>query len=145
MSPACPLIYRQVDATVTRINAFSVSAMVILFLGTSQPLWLYLLGTDFLIRLYGPKSFSPIHRLSTAVKHLLGLPAKMTDAGAKRLAAHFAVLFIILLLISEYLGLRELELFFGIVFVACAVAELIFDYCVGCKIYYLIQKIRLGA
>lgn len=144
MSQACPLIYRQVDATVSRINAFWVLAMLMLFLGTSQNVWLYLLGADFLIRLYGPKSYSPFYRLSSGVKQLLKLPSRMTDAGAKRLAAHFGVLFIVLLLITAHMGLKELELMLGIIFLFCAALELLFDYCIGCKIYYLFQKIRMG-
>lgn len=141
MSQACPLLYRQVDGTLSRINAFSVSAVVILFLSTSQPLWLYLLGADFLVRLYGPKTLSPVYIVSVGVKQLFRLSAKMTDAGAKRLAGHFGILFVVLLLISSYMDLQALELVLGIVFVFCASLEWAFDYCIGCKIYYLMKKI----
>jgi hypothetical protein len=141
MSQACPLLFRQIDGTVARINAFSVIVLVSLFLYTSQTIWLYLLGADFLIRLYGSKSFSPVNRLSMSIKQLLRLQTKMTDAGAKRLAAHFGVAFVILLLISTYMQLDALKYAMGALFLLCASLELFFDYCVGCKIYYLLKKI----
>jgi hypothetical protein len=141
MSQACPLLFRQIDGTVVRINAFSVSALVVLFLCTSQTIWLYLLGADFLIRLYGSKSFSPVNRLSMCIKQLLRLETKMTDAGAKRLAAHFGVAFVILLLISTYMQLETMTYALGALFLLCAFLELFFDYCVGCKIYHLLKKI----
>jgi hypothetical protein len=141
MSQACPLLFRQIDGTVARINAFSVIVLVSLSLYTSQTIWLYLLGADFLIRLYGLKSFSPVNRLSMWIKQLFGLETKMTDAGAKRLAAHFGVAFVILLLISTYMQLDALKYALGALFLLCASLELLFDYCVGCKIYFLLKKI----
>ncbi len=144
MSQACPLLFRQIDGTVTRINAVSVIVLVALFMSTSQTIWLYLLGIDFMIRLYGSKSYSPVHRLSMWIKQLFRLPTKMTDAGAKRLAAHFGVLFIVLLLLSSYMHLETLKIALGALFLLCAGLELLFDYCVGCKIYFLFKKFFPG-
>lgn len=141
MSQACPLLYRQVDGTLSRINAFSVSAVLVLFLSTSQPLWLYLLGADFLIRLYGRKTFSPIYIISMGVKQLFRLSANMTDAGAKRLAGHMGISLVVLLLISSHMDLKTLELVLAVVFLLCASLEWAFDYCIGCKIYYIVKKI----
>jgi hypothetical protein len=76
-----------------------------------------------------------------SIKQLLRLQTKMTDAGAKRLAAHFGVAFVILLLISTYMQLDALKYAMGALFLLCASLELFFDYCVGCKIYYLLKKI----
>jgi hypothetical protein len=141
MAQACPLIFRQIDGTVARINAVSVTLLVVLFLATSQPLWLYILGCDFMIRLYGSKSYSPIYRISLWAQRTMRFEPKMTDAGAKRLAAHFGLLFTVLLLTAHYLEFQLFSFAMIAVFLFCLTLELLFNYCVGCKIYFIIKKI----
>lgn len=141
MAQACPLLFRQIDGTTARINAVSVTLLVALFLVTSQVLWLYILGCDFMIRLYGSKSYSPIHRISLWVQKVMRLEAKMTDAGAKRLAAHFGLLFTLLLLAGHYLELHAFNTALAALFLLCLTLELLFNYCVGCKIYFIVKKI----
>jgi hypothetical protein len=141
MAQACPLLFRQIDGTVARINAVSVTLLVVLYLATFQPLWLYILGCDFMIRLYGSKSYSPIQRISLWTQKAMRLEPKMTDAGAKRLAAHFGLLFTVLLLIGHYLGLHAFGVSLASVFLLCLTLELLFNYCVGCKIYFVIKKV----
>ena len=61
MSQACPLIFRQIDATVTRINTLFVIVVIIAFLATQSSIVLIALIVDFALRLYGYKQFSPIN------------------------------------------------------------------------------------
>ena len=65
MAVACPLSFKQIDATLVRIGAFYIIAMVSLFLITSNVAVLYLLGIDALFRVYGPKQFSFIYQFNT--------------------------------------------------------------------------------
>lgn len=144
MAQACPLLFRQIDGTVVRLNAISVALLVTLFLATSNPLWLYFLGTDFIIRLYGSKSYSPINRLSLWLQRMMHLSPQMTDAGAKRLAAHFGLLFTVLLLVGHYLGLSAFGTALAALFLLCLGMEIILNYCVGCKIYFIVKKFYPG-
>lgn len=144
MAQACPLLFRQIDGTVVRINAVSVTLLVLLFLATSQSLWLYLLGGDFIVRLYGSKSYSPVNRLSLRVQKALRLQPRMTDAGAKRLAAQFGLLFTLLLIAGHHLGLGAFVAALATIFLLCLALELLFNYCVGCKIYFIIKKLYPG-
>lgn len=141
MSQQCPLIFRQVDATVTRINTLFVVIGIVTFLWTQSAIILMVLIVDFLLRLYGFKPYSPINITSLYIQKKLALPVKMEDAGAKRLAAFFGTGFTIALLIGSWLGADLAVAFIAGIFLFCAVLELLFGYCIGCKIYYIVKKI----
>jgi len=141
MAQQCPLIFRQVDATVTRINTLFVIIGIIAFLVTQNSVVLIVLIIDFIFRLYGYKHLSPINISSLFIQKKLGLPSKMEDAGAKRLAAFFGTGFTIALLITSWLGAYlAVDVIAGI-FLFCAALELFFGYCIACKVYYIAKKI----
>lgn len=141
MAQQCPLIFRQVDATVTRINTLFVILSIIGFLLMDNILVLIFLIIDFFLRLYGYKQFSPINRLSVFIQRKLSLSIKMEDAGAKRLAAFFGLVFSIVLTIASVLNLQPVITIIAGIFLFCASLELFFGYCIACKIYYIAKKI----
>ena len=102
---------------------------------------LILLIADFMLRLYGYKHLSPINISSLFIQKKLSLPVKMEDAGAKRLAAFFGVGFTIALLISLWIGADLAIAFISGIFLFCAALELLFGYCIACKIYYIAKKL----
>ncbi len=141
MSQQCPLIFRQVDATVTRINTLFVIVSIIAFLATQYSIILIVLIMDFALRLYGYKHLSPINISSLWIQKKSALPSKMEDAGAKRLAAFFGVGFTIALLISSLVGADLVGAFIAGIFLFCAALELVFGFCIACKIYYIAKKV----
>jgi len=140
MAHSCPLAFRQIDGTVARLNALSVFLLLTLFVVTSAPVILVFLGADFMIRLYGNKNFSPIFQLSKILKKLFRLPSEMVDAGAKRLAAHFGLFFVALSLAASLSGMTTLMYVAVGIFLFCLSLELLFAYCIGCKIYFIYRK-----
>jgi hypothetical protein len=141
MSQQCPLIFRQVDANVTRINTLFVIGGVIGFLVTQHLVILFFLMIDFYLRLYGYKHISPINNFSLMIQRTLSLQPKMEDAGAKRLAAFFGVGFIGAMIVFYLLGYFFAVNFIAGIFLFCASLELLFGYCIGCKIYYIAKKV----
>lgn len=141
MAQQCPLIFRQVDATVTRINTLFVIMGIIAFLVTQNSFVLIVLIIDFFFRLYGYKHLSLINISSLFIQNKLGLPSKMEDAGAKRLAAFFGVGFTLALLISSWIGADLPMAIIAGIFLFCAALELLFGYCIACKIYTISKKI----
>lgn len=140
MAQSCPLAFRQIDGTIARLNALSVFLLLSLFVFVSNPLVLLFLGLDFMIRLYGNKSLSPIFQLSKALKKLFGLKSEMVDAGAKRLASHFGLFFVFVSLAANLAGLSVLMYSAVGVFMFCLSLELLFSYCIGCKIYFIYRR-----
>jgi hypothetical protein len=140
MAQVCPLIFRQIDGTIARLNALSVFLLLVLFVFWPNSLILLFLGIDFMIRLYGNKSFSPVFQVSKVLKKLFGFKTEMTDAGAKRLAAHFGLFFVFAALASNLSGLIIMTYVTVAVFLLCLGMELLFNYCIGCKIYFIYRK-----
>lgn len=141
MAQQCPLIFRQIDANTVRINTFFVISVVAAYLVTGVLSLLLLLIIDFLLRLYGYKHFSPIQNLSLIIQKKFSIPAKMEDAGAKRLAAFFGVGFTVALVIFDILGIKLAVDATAAIYLFCASLELFFGYCIACKIYYIAKKV----
>ena len=140
MAQSCPLAFRQIDGTVARLNALSVFLLLALFVFTTNPLILLFLGFDFMIRLYGNKSHSLVFQISTTLKKVFGLKPAMVDVGAKRLAAHFGLFFVFISLAANLAGLNVLMYSAVSVFMFCLSLELLFGYCIGCKIYFIYRR-----
>ena len=144
MSQQCPLLFRQVDATVTRINTLFVMGGVIAYLLTGSAIILLLLIVDFLLRLFGYKHISPTQNASLWIQRRFSLPSKMEDAGAKRLAACFGVGFMAALAVLHFLGTAWAVNAIAAVYLLCAGLDLFFGYCIACKIYHVTKKIYPG-
>ncbi len=140
MAQSCPLAFRQIDETIARLNALSVFLLLFLFIFIPNPLILFFLGADFMIRLYGNKNFSPIFQVSKLLKKVFGFQSEMVDAGAKRLAAHFGLFFVFLSLAANLAGMTVLMYSAVGVFMFCLSLELLFGYCIGCKIYFIYRR-----
>jgi hypothetical protein len=141
MYESCPITFHQVDGTLARLSSFFIILSVIVFFSTSFAWILYILIADFLVRLYSNKSYSPIYNLALFTKKILHLKTDMVDGGAKRLAAYFGLTFMILLAFESFFHLRDILYITAGVFLSCAFLEVAFDFCIGCKIYFLIKKV----
>jgi hypothetical protein len=141
MSNACPLNFKQVDANLSRISALFVASFVLTYLYTSNVYILYFLVLDFVMKLFLNKGISPINILAEFLKELLKIKSKYTDGGAKRLAGFFGLFFVLLLLVSHYLDVWQISLVVAGIFLSCSLLDVFFNFCIGCKIYFIIKKI----
>ena len=141
MAPACPIAFRQIDGTVVRINSLSISLILMAYLLSSQVLLIYVLGIDVALRLFVSKGLSPINQLSRLIKALIRAKTNNTDAGAKRLASYFAFGFAWAIVVLHTFGWIEIAKIVSVIFLACSLMELFFNYCVGCKIYFIYKKL----
>ncbi len=141
MSYACPMSFIRVDNNVSRVNALFVSSLVIGYLLSSNIFILFFLAMDFSIKLFIDKKYAPIFILSKFVKETLKLKVDYCDGGAKRLAAYFGLFFVLLLIATHFMNSLPLSLIIAAVFLSCALLDVFFSYCIGCKIYFIIKKI----
>ncbi|MCD6258989.1 MAG: DUF4395 family protein, partial [Helicobacteraceae bacterium] len=93
------------------------------------------------IRLYIDKSYSLLFLVAKAMKNILALQDSFCDGGAKRLAAYFGLLFVGLLIATHYLDQWLVSLGIAAVFLLCSLLDVLLDFCIGCKVYYLVKKI----
>jgi hypothetical protein len=141
MAHSCPINFERVDATTIRIISLLVMSTVVLHIIVGSPLILLLLVIDFMIRLYADKNYSLTYRVASWIQNSLKLEPKYEDAGAKRLASHFGLLFTLLLLSASILELPVAFYTIAGIFLGCASLEVLFGFCVGCKVYFIIQKL----
>lgn len=141
MSQACPLLFRQVDANISKMSAVAVSIGVIAYLLTMQKIILILIIIDFILRLSMHKGLSPIFRVSCFIKRVFNLPTRLEDAGAKRLAAIFGLAFSIAMLGFDFFGLVLGIWIVAGIFITCVILDLLFDYCIACKVYSIARKL----
>lgn len=141
MSQACPLIFRKVDSTISKISAFLVMSLVIVYFITLQKMVLIFLILDFILRLSGYKPFSLVFQLANGIQKLFKLPVKLEDAGAKRLAAFFGLAFMSGMLVGDLLGCTIGVWIIAAAFMSCVLLDLFFNYCIACKIYSSAKKI----
>ena len=141
MANACPLNFVKVDSNIARFSSLFVAMLVLFYLYTGNVFILYFLAFDFIMKLFLNPGVSPIHMLATFLKGFFKIKSKFTDGGAKKLAGFFGLFFVFLLIITHYLHIWNLSLGIAIVFLSCSLLDVFFNFCIGCKIYYIIKKI----
>lgn len=141
MSYSCPLNFELVDSNASRLASFIVAALVISYLITSYLFILYFLVIDFSIKLFINKEYSLIGLISLKIRKLLQMEEKFTDGGAKRLAGIFGLTFVSMLLITHFLTVEYITFVVAAIFLSCSLLDVFLNYCLGCKIYYIIKKI----
>jgi len=141
MSNSCPLNFMKVDSNISRFSALLVALLVISYLFTSNLYILLFLLIDFVLKLFISPQNSPIMMLAKLLKSTFNIKSKYVDGGAKKLAGYFGLFFIVLLIITHFFDLWSLSLSIAIIFLFCSLLDLFFDYCIGCKIYFIIKKI----
>jgi len=141
MSNSCPLNFERVDSNVSRLSSLFVASLVILYLFTSNIYILIFLAVDFVIKLFVNKELSPIAMLSHTIKVTFRFKDKFTDGGAKRLAGMFGLLFVLLLILTHFLNVWAGSLVVAGIFLSCSLFDVFFNYCIGCKVYFIIKRI----
>lgn len=141
MPKVCPLAFRLIDATTSKISTALVLASLFAYLATMHVAILLFIAIDFIIRLSGKKKFSPVFICASAIQKLLHLPVKVEDAGGKRLAAFFGLGFTIGMIITHFGGWMVANTIIATIFAVCAIPEILFGYCIACKFYTLAKRV----
>ena len=141
MSYACPMSFVNVDSNVSRFNSLFVTLLVLTYLFTNNVFIMLFLVVDFAIKLFGDKKFSPVYIVAKISKKAFRIKNNMIDGGAKRLAQYFGFTFMLLLFVLHFFDAWMLTLFVAAIYLACALLDVVFDFCLGCKIYFLIKKV----
>lgn len=141
MPKVCPLAFRLIDATTSKISTALVLSSLFAYLATMHVAILLFIAIDFIIRLSGKKKFSPVFICASAIQKLLHLPVKVEDAGGKRLAAFFGLGFTVGMIITHFGGWMVANTIIATIFAVCAIPEILFGYCIACKFYTLAKRV----
>ncbi len=140
MQQTCPLSFEQIDNTKARLISFETLLLLLLFYGTKSVFILLFIVIDLSMRLFGKSKFSPLFIVATFVQKTLKLQSRYKDSGAKELAGYFGLLFLALLSLFSLFHIQYALMIILIIYAFCLFLDALFDYCIGCQIYYIIKK-----
>ena len=141
MSRACPITKETVDERGARLCALIVLVPLGLALALHSPWPALFLATDFALRGFGGRRWSPVARLARSLVALLGLAPRPTNAGPKAFAAKLGFGFSVVVALAFFFGQEILGLAAGVPFALCAILEGTLGFCVGCRIYQMSQRL----
>lgn len=139
MSPSCPISTRRVDSNMVRIISFQVALFTMIFLVSQESFFVLLILFDFFMRAIRQSNFSPFQIVGTFVLKGWGIAPKLCDESPKRFALYLGLVTSLFVVIFYVAGFTTFAAWIAIILLICALLETLFDFCIGCKIYYAIQ------
>ena len=142
ISYSCPISTRRVDANMVRAISFQVALFAVILLFTQESFFALVLLFDFTVRTLRLSKLSPFHLIAQFLLTGWGIAPKLCDESPKRFALYLGLVMTLTLAIVFAAGLTTIATFIAVILLICALLETLFDFCIGCKIYYAIQLIK---
>jgi len=139
MSPSCPISTRRVDSNMARIISFQVALFTVILLITQESFFSLIILFDFFIRALRLSNFSPFEIVGKFVLRGWGVAPKLCDESPKRFALYLGLVTSLFIVIFYFAGFTLFSTVVAVILLICALLETLFDFCIGCKIYYAIQ------
>ena len=139
MSASCPISTKRVDANMVRVISFQVALFTVILLFTQESSFALILFFDFTVRTLRISKLSPFHLIAQFLLAGWGVAPKLCDESPKRFALYMGLVISLFLVILFSTGFSSIATGISMVLFICALLETLFDFCIGCKIYYAIQ------
>jgi len=139
MAQSCPISLNRIDSNLVRIISLQVIVVSLLLVLSSNLIFAYILLFDFSVRTLNIKKISPFTIVAQFFLRFFRLQPQLCDEAPKRFALYLGlgiVGFLTLLLLFSF---TKTAILLAVILILCAAFETMFDYCIGCKIYYLLQ------
>lgn len=143
MLATCPISHIKVNDQVVRAISVFVTISAILFLLTSNNIFIYLLFVDFSLRLVRLNSYSPFFQLSLAILQKLKIKPKLSDEAPKRFSLYLGWGMSSIIALLVIFDLSTYAVWLVSVLFSCALLEMLFGFCVGCKIYQGLTTLKI--
>jgi len=137
---SCPISNTKVDERVARLNGL-VSLFFVLG-GMYLPMLWMIIAIDFFVRSINPKS-SLVSKFNRLLLSLFKGKPVLIDAAPKKFAAVMGLGMSLLLIIFHSIPFAMGQTAVLWVFMVAILMEVIFKYCIGCKIYAILLNLRL--
>jgi len=139
MAQVCPISTRRVDSNMVRVISFQVALFTVILLITKESAFAFVLLFDFCMRTLRKSQLSPFHLVAKFVLDGWGVAPKLCDESPKRFALYMGLVTSLFLVVFYAAGFTTFATAITIILLICALLETLFDFCIGCKIYYAIQ------
>ena len=142
MKEMCPISFEQVNERAVQINATLAVCTIIFFFFSPYKLIILILVIDFFIRGFLNTSYSFYSAISKTILRIFKIKPIMVNAGPKIFAAKIGFIFCCIIAVSYFLNFHKTSLIIGSIFVFFAALEAIFRFCLACKVYPFIHKLK---
>ncbi|HHD78390.1 MAG TPA: DUF4395 domain-containing protein [Epsilonproteobacteria bacterium] len=142
ISASCPISSRRVDANMVRVISFQVALFSVVLFFTQESIFAVILLFDFAMRTLRLSNLSPFHIMGKFILTGWGIAPKLCDESPKRFALYIGLSISLVLAVLFVAELTKIATFIAVILFVCALLETLFDFCIGCKIYYAIQLIK---
>ena len=139
MSPSCPISAQRIDSNIVRIISFQVVIFVLMLLYTHAIPFALILLYDFVVRALRKPAWSPFAQIAKWSAKGLGLRPNYSNEAPKRFALYLGLVFTSVLVLLYAAGWVNAAAAVAVILLFCALLETLFDFCIGCKLYYAIQ------
>jgi hypothetical protein len=138
----CPISFKRVDANIIRIIAAQVISIALLLIFTQELIFALILFFDFSVRILNLKQLSIFSYIAQVIIKHFEIEVKLCDEAPKRFALYMGIIIIATFTLLYFLQLNIIASLLVFTLLVCAFLEATFDYCIGCKVYHLLQYIR---
>lgn len=135
MTQVCPIIDKQVDEKVTRLNALLTFLIALLYIFTPFKEIIFFLAFDFLLRSFNDGKYSPFKAWNRYFARIIGLQPLLINAGPKIFAARIGLTISLIISLTYIFGFNSISILFAGIIGFFAFLESAFGFCVACKIY----------
>jgi len=143
MSSSCPISNRRIDSHLVRLISLQVLVWSLFFIVTQSLFFTLVILFDFTVRLVRKESYSPFTQVGKFIlKQWSALP-RYTDESPKRFALYLGFVMGVITPLFALFGWSPAAVAVASVLMICAFIEVLFDFCIGCKIYYAIQLFKV--
>lgn len=139
-SGACPISLRRLNKTQHKIIGVMVWLILFTLLWTDSKALALFLVIDFALRLFRLPSFLSL--FADVVIRLFGLKPLWIDEATRRFALFVGAFFVILVTVALFLHIQMLFYLVATIFLFCLFLELVFDFCVACKLSAILRLLR---
>lgn len=140
MGQSCPISLKNIDSNIVRLIALQSGLIATVYILSNAPIFATILLFDFTVRALRVAKFSPFTLLAKTIVKLLQLKPKPTDEAPKRFALFIGLLLLIVVHLFLVFDLDSYARYAVFILIVCAFLESFFDYCIGCKVYWLFKK-----
>lgn len=142
MKEMCPISFKQVNERAVQINAALAILSIIFFLFTPYKWIILILAIDFFIRGFLNLSYSFYSATSKTILRIFKIKPLMVNAGPKIFAAKIGFVFCCMIAVSYLFNFQRISLIIGSIFVFFVALEAIFRFCLACRIYPFMYKMK---
>lgn len=139
MSLSCPISIQRIDANLVRIISWQVLLFSLLFLVTQEMILALIVLFDFLVRALRFNRISPFYLFASLCLTFQKKTPQMCDESPKRFALYLGLAVSLLINLCYLVPMTNLALTIAVVLSLCAFFEAAFEFCIGCKLYYMIE------